>query len=346
MLKRILCEATLDWSLHCPGPLLIKDGRYKKDEVKRGNRVKDPNDVFISRAPIKEVLEKVQDHGDGQGLSDLPFYLPGTSLRGAVRTRAEEILRSVIPEERSPETACIPFEERDEKLKSCSRRMVDQEPDPSPYAAACPACKLFGCTGTASRIEIPDADLDRSKGFSSSIRDFVGIDRFTGGAFQGEGSGGGAKVRLHVLEGAAFSLKVRLRNFEHWQLGLLAFVFRDFAEGDVGLGFGSAAKGFGRVKGEVTRITLKYRAGDGVDPLPDVGTLCGEAERCHYRFPGKALSGVRLVAAKADPLGFYQEYRVKNPGELWARSAELFHEFVEARSRVPRSPSGGEETES
>ena len=101
MLKRRLCEARLTWRLNCDGPLLIADGRYEKDPGAKDKK-KLPQKVFISRASQREVEQAVARNAESLSL---PFYVPGTSLRGPVRAQAERILRTVIPGE-PPATAC------------------------------------------------------------------------------------------------------------------------------------------------------------------------------------------------------------------------------------------------
>jgi CRISPR/Cas system CSM-associated protein Csm3 (group 7 of RAMP superfamily) len=199
MLKRRLCEASFQWSLHCEGPLLVADGRYEKPK----NAPKEhPQKVFVSHA-TDAALGNV---GPRPEALRLPFYVPGTSLRGPFRAQAERIVRSLRPAEAlPPATACDPFEMKEGKpLTSCSKRLDATRTD-APYAAACPACKLFGCTGTASRIQFADADIPSSSkphgAVRSVYRDMIGIDRFTGGVHLTE-DGHGANMRLHALENA------------------------------------------------------------------------------------------------------------------------------------------------
>jgi CRISPR/Cas system CSM-associated protein Csm3 (group 7 of RAMP superfamily) len=257
MLKRRLCEARLTWRLSCEGPLLIADGRYEKKKTDdKDSKGKLPDKVFISRTHQKDLEEKVERARSADELRSLAFYVPGTSLRGPVRAQAERILRTVIPGA-PPATACDPFEQEAVPSQSCSKRL-DETHAATPYAAVCPACRLFGCTGAASRTQISDADVDKSA--RSVYRDMIGIDRFTGGVYQGEITAegkkkGGANMRFHALEGASFATTMTITNFELWQLGLLAFVFRDFEDGLVSIGFGKT-KGFGQVKGKVESIEV------------------------------------------------------------------------------------------
>lgn len=255
MLKRKLCQADFTWELTCDGPLLIQDARYtefKNNELKRIKQANDvfPGCIFLSRATNDDFTKKARE--SKRKAPELPFFVPGTSIRGPFRAQAERIIRSLLPENaRNGLTACDPFlqEEQDGRnLLSCSKRLQKPSKEKSIYAKACPACKLFGCSGLASRIIFTDTDI---KHRTSVFRDMIGIDRFTGGVYSG------ANMRFHVLENTKFTTKISVTNFELWQLGLLAYVFRDFAEQTVPIGYGKT-KGFGLVKGEVKKIILTY----------------------------------------------------------------------------------------
>jgi hypothetical protein len=228
VLKRKLCEAAFHWELNCAGPLLIADGRYPQEKVKepfKGDKKRQgwyPDKFFINKTGEEEMIQLVRavnfppPHNWG-------FYVPGTSLRGPFRAQAERILHSLISKEESPETACDPFEQdknnRGKPLLGCSTRWEKNNgaEGRNPYKEACPACKLFGFAGLASRISFADADINQ--GYRSVYRDMIGIDRFTGGVFTQDG-GGGANMRFHVLENLSFTTTVTVINFELWQLGL------------------------------------------------------------------------------------------------------------------------------
>lgn len=325
MLKRKLCEAVFDWRLECKGPLLIADGRYEKPPSKDDNHY--PDKIFISQADMSgKVLPQLKAN-PAKAPEGLPFYIPGTSLRGPFRSQAERIIRSLLPEDaRSGKTACDPFEQdkqnRSDTL-SCSKRL---EGEPVKYRAACPACKLFGCAGLASRIIFEDAHISH---YRSVYRDMIGIDRFTGGVYTGGESGGGANMRFHVLEDTVAATKIIATNFELWQLGLLAYVFRDFAEGLVPVGFGKT-KGFGRVRATVKEITLTYPKDKAVGKIEHLGTLAaGESE--HYDFYPSPAPDVALTK-QSNRFGLYETYRISDLDGFWATVAPVFNQFLEDRS--------------
>lgn len=329
MLRRQLCEVTFDWQLTCEGPLLIADGRYEQ-EIERKYKGKDKpkgltDKLFVCRDPIRTVVPKVEARIHEP--PTLSWYVPGTSLRGPLRSQAERIVRSLLPGDAAPPaTACDPFQEETGQagaLQSCSKRLGEAAPD-APYQAACPACKLFGCTATASRLDLPDAAFtDRG---TSVYRDMIGIDRFHGGVHSG------ANMRFHALEGTAFSTTVTVRNFELWQLGLLAFAFRDVQEGRVPIGFGKT-KGFGRVQGEVTGARVRVPADAEPGKLHHLGSLAGPSERERYALRNDPAPELPLTReGSTGPLELYATYRVDDLDALWREAARAFTGFIEAQA--------------
>lgn len=322
MLKCTLCQAKFEWTLTCEGPLLIADGRYEQPEtIGEAEKGKFPNKLFVSHNPTTDFKDRNKLH-DPDGLK-LRYYVPGTSLRGPFRAQAERIIRSLLPETaRPPLTACDPFDMDEKTLGSCSK-LLDITQAKVPYAAACPACKLFGCTATASRVQFADADI--RPGCRSVYRDMIGIDRFTGGAYPG------AKMRTHALENTSFSTSVTVTNFELWQLGLLAYVFRDFADKLVPIGFGKT-KGFGIVEGAVTKVTLTYPSSKAEAKIHHLASLAPE-EIPHYGLEEVDAPPFSQWAEEAGGLGLYKTFTVANIEALWAAVAPAFNSFITARSK-------------
>jgi CRISPR-associated RAMP protein (TIGR02581 family) len=327
MLKRKLCEAVISWDLTCKGPFLIKDGRF--DSLAKANGYSKekgyPDSLFISRLSDTEFRQVVK--GCHLSPPKTPFYVPGTSLRGPVRALAERIIRSLVMNPTSPVTACDPFEQDpDADLCGCSKRQERQGDAKIKYASSCPACKIFGCAGLASRLQITDADIKPLTGHStydSLYRDMVGIDRFTGGA------SGGALMRFHVLENTCFTTIVTVTNFELWQLGLLAYVFRDFEEGLAPIGFGKT-KGFGQVRGEVTGITLAYpKALAAPVHLEHLGSLATDEEFTGYKLYPRQAPVFESLSPKDNGLSVYHSYTVTAIDQFWATAAPYFNAYID-----------------
>lgn len=337
MLKRRLCEASFEWELSCQGPLLIADGRYSQKEImkpyensqaeKKKRSGWYPDKYFINHENPKDMIKRVRDAGASPPNQTWSFYVPGTSIRGPFRAQAERIIRSLLPEEAPlPFTACDPFED-ESPARGCSKRLEKPFTEQTEYAAACPACKLFGCAGLASRISFTDADI---KSYSSVYRDMIGIDRFTGGVYQGKG---GANMRFHVLENTTFTTTVTVTNFELWQLGLLAYLFRDFEQGQVPIGFGKT-KGFGHVKGEIKNITLTYPQKSS--RIEHMGSLMGsdtERERYGILFYEAPTFTFTEFEPAHNILSLYQRVTVTDSNSFWKTMAPFFNTFIDELNR-------------
>ncbi len=249
MLKQLRNECIIHLHIQPDGPLLIKSGIAT---------VSGPDMAFV----------RTRRNGEWQ------VYLPGSSLKGVLRSHAERLARSV----KMP-SACDPFtdakvatqEPERAEILYCGERFSLREKgppketlsNPQLYADSCPICRLFGSTYYGSRLATADAyavgSAPRPEG-----RDGVGIDRFTGG------SSGGAKFDLEVITSGTFATTLHFRNFELWQLGLVGFVLQDLKDGLLRLGMGKS-RGLGKVVGTVQTVRLDYLGSDV--PLPQDGRL-------------------------------------------------------------------------
>ena len=138
-------------------------------------------------------------------------------------------------------------------------------------------------------------------------------------------------MRFHVLENTCFETTIAITNFELWHLGLLAYVFRDFREGLVPIGFGKT-KGFGQVKAELPDITLKYitNTPNGIDHL---GTLTTDDERSCYQLHSYPVPDFALdpVPPPAGQWSLYNSFTVPDKDAFWAAAAGAFNAYVTCR---------------
>lgn len=239
MLKQLVNECVITLHISPEGPILVKSGAAT---------VSGPDMAFV----------RTWRNGEWQ------VYLPGSSLKGVLRSHAERIARTL----RMP-SACDPFSKEGETM-FCGERFeqrkkrFDETPNnPEAYAQSCPICRLFGSTWYAGRLATTDAYAVGAAPRPES-RDGVGIDRFTGGAAHG------AKFDLEVITGGTFETTLHLRNFEIWQLGLVGFLLQDLKDGLIRVGMGKS-RGLGKVIGSVQNVRLYY-IGPKV-PQPDNGRL-------------------------------------------------------------------------
>ena len=268
MLKQLVNECVIDLHIIPEGPILIRSGVAT---------ISGPNMACV----------RVWRNGREE------VYLPGSSLKGVLRSHAERITRTL-----NETAACDPFakegpvtfcgncfEAIKHGRKGIPERLKPHElPDPIKkpgelnrrvYADSCSICRLFGSTWYAGRLATADA-YAVGEPPTPQPRDGVGIDRFTGG------SAPGVKFDLEVVTGGRFQTTLHLRNFELWQLGLVGFLLQDLKDSLLRVG-ASKSRGLGKVRGEVQEIKLYYLGrdvpapADGKFPICGVGALAGAA---------------------------------------------------------------------
>jgi len=172
--------------------------------------------------PLRISSGRASDETDAplmRTFNEIP-YIPGSSLRGAVRSEVERIIASVG--KTAGLRSCILFERTDDNCDKKARDFLsklDNEDEKNERIAEfaekelCDVCKLFGSPIYASRLVIEDAlpankKLDKeSFKAHTRIRDGVAIDRDTGAAKDG------AKFDFEVMEpGLAFRFKMVAEN--------------------------------------------------------------------------------------------------------------------------------------
>jgi len=224
MHKRLVNELRLDFIIAPRGPLLIKSGK----EAGADPTLLDMNFVRTDHADLGRTV-----------------YLPGSSLKGAVRSYCEKIGRTVGLR------VCNPLTDAScgRVLEHKARRMSGAEI----YQGLCPICRLFGHTVMASHVWFSDAyptpgTIEAAN--DTGERDGVAIDRVSGAVAVGP-------FQLEVVTRGAFQAQLTVRNFQLWQVGLLAVALRDVANGYVPLGFGKS-RGLGKVALAYQGLEVSY----------------------------------------------------------------------------------------
>lgn len=212
----------LDLELAFTGPMLVNDasrvrGRTEEDE----NRDKTARSEKTNFHPLRRVVQRDGKFGPGA-------WLPASSFRGALRSRVEFIVASLL---------------------NC---------DAATAAKHDSVVRLFGDTGRAARIGL---DEFREVGQANLLRqDFVAIDRFTGGAAHGAKFDAtfvdGPRVRTRIcldLRGRSQEGVDNKDEPDALDLALLAKALQDMCSGTVPLGFGGS-KGYGGIAGRVALV--------------------------------------------------------------------------------------------
>jgi CRISPR-associated RAMP protein (TIGR02581 family) len=240
MHKRLVNELRLDLLIAPQSPLLIKSGK----EAGADPTLLDMNFVRTNHASLGRTV-----------------YLPGSSLKGVVRSYCEKIGRTVGLD------VCDPLTD-----ESCGRRLgtdsrLRKASGAEIYQELCPICRLFGHTVMASHVWF--ADAYPTPGTIEAVndteeRDGVAIDRISGAVAVGP-------FQLEVVTRGVFQAQLTVRNFQLWQVGLLAVALRDMADGRVPIGF-AKSRGLGQVALTYRTLQISYPGQFGETIELDFGT--------------------------------------------------------------------------
>ena len=214
--------------------------------------------------------------------SDLPViktpegvpFIPGSSLKGVVRTYVERVLRTMDAMKKQHQGqriwACDPLDEKQrcviakccgrcegckgnccvscDRCKSCmiQRATRNSRLDDSLFVRelwqhSCTACRLFGSPWLASRVAFQDAMLANRDDLLrlTEVRDGVGIDRDLGSAKTG------IKYDFETVPaGAEFGITIVVENAEEWEVGLLLLALEAMKRGELPIG-GKTTRGPG-----------------------------------------------------------------------------------------------------
>jgi CRISPR-associated RAMP protein (TIGR02581 family) len=228
-------------------------------------------DTFESRFIIKAQLKTVTGLRVGAGgsetaqpaASDLPVLvgaddrplIPGSSLRGVIRSQIERIVRTLEP--KSDEEgffgrgACNPVVGaewciKSDRMKEIRQKATDKKAQADQWLGekvwqeSCRVCRTFGNSWFASRVRIADLHLVNPNEFRIERRDGVAIHR--------EKDTVQHKYDFEVLpKETRFQLRITAENLSPAELGLLWLGLRELDEGNVLIG-GFKGRGLGQVK--------------------------------------------------------------------------------------------------
>ena len=307
MHNRLYNEATISLSLTPVGPLLIKSGEENAD-------------------PRRPDMSFVRTFRGGRRT----VYLPGSSLKGVLRSHCERLARTADSEERRRRQngrplSCNPLE-RD---RSCGSRLEKEKSwtGARKHSESCFLCRMFGNTALASHFQIADA-YPEGDDPRSEERNGVAIDRVYGSVAVGP-------FNYETVTTGEFRTTLRLKNFTLAQLGLFALALRDLSLERIRLGF-AKSRGLGLISARVEELTLTY-------PLCELegGRLRmfggGEPAGADEPLDAGKLYGVGAFVASAEGYGYLREDGVKLP-EGYEYSPD---EWMGVELRAPQLDAGG-----
>lgn len=173
-------------------------------------------------------------------------FIPGSSLKGVIRSFMERLLNSDIFEEYKScnilSEPCISNEDAEiikKKYKVDNRK--EEKIASDIYEKECDVCKLFGGHHFASKLNILDARLSSDKAYVQQ-RDGVCIDRDTLTAADGK------KYKFEcVAAGTEFNFEMTVDNLDDNHKNLLKIILNFLQEGEMKVG-GKTSAGLGNVK--------------------------------------------------------------------------------------------------
>ncbi|MGM0369554.1 MAG: type III CRISPR-associated RAMP protein Csx7 [Bacillota bacterium] len=201
-------------------------------------------------------------------------YVPGSTLKGLVRSNAERLVAALNDQQGFEATTCLLDKNYAQELGvDCAT--VDQDlmkklnkfrkKDEQQYYNKladnlCSVCQVFGSKEMASKVKVTDAFLS-SDDFTTTIRDRIAVDRDTGTAKDG------AKFDYEVVEkDAEFSFELIVENVTEAELGIVVLGLNDLIEGTAFIG-GNNSQGLGKMKLELEEINYFANPADLMDYL-------------------------------------------------------------------------------
>lgn len=285
-------EAIFDLTIRPRSPLLIKSGRS-------GEEALDPTLPDMSFVRMRR-----------PGQSEEEVYIPGSSLRGVVRSHAEKLLRSI-----AIDNACDPTQTSGGNgRKACfaNKSNTAEISGLRAYLDSCYACRLFGNTALAGRTRVGDLYLTPEQAPLLSRRYGVAIDRVTGAVAQGP-------FEIEILTDARFTGRLTLRNFTLGQLGLLGAALLDLGDGLVPMGYGKS-RGLGRVTVDFQAVQIRtLRQPDGA--IWGIGALAREADRQAYQLPSTDKERLPVALPVGRERGFYTLRSAGDATTAWLEAA-------------------------
>lgn len=260
------------------------------------------------------------------GTHGTTVYIPGSSLKGVVRSTAEASVRGQRLAGGVLGACDDPLDNKD-KDKSCGARYQNDSRTPTHtiHKDHCLACRLFGSQSIKGRASVRDlfpwsddpraADkLAPGGGNHTSanrleLRHSVSIDRILGSVKNGPFD------QELVPAGVSFFGDIALENYQVWQLGLLAEAFDQLNSGITQLG-SSKSRGLGVATVTIEQI-IHEQAGRRPEPC-GVGTLATRDECEAYGLVAEAA----LPPGEGTPRGLAMRFDVREGATAWISAGQ------------------------
>lgn len=216
----------IEASFDLDGSLMVRSGFEDPDELEEPTEKEQEDAEEEPAKRIKRRPDFVHLHTHAYASNSNKPVLPGTSIAGALRQRAQRIANTLSGD------------------AAKARRLIDGMFGPRKIEGGPQLC--------ASRITINEEFVKQSRAF---VQTRIKLDRFTGGTLET------ALLEEEPTFGGQVKLGLRLRlapnPTKDAEIGLLLLVLKDLWLGDLPLG-GEAAIGRGRLRGQTAKLRLKH----------------------------------------------------------------------------------------
>lgn len=258
MFRETLNRALLTLEIRTEAPLLIRAGDAGLEPT---------------AAALSPVRTRHAEFGE-------TVFVPGSSLRGVLRSTAEAILRGRRFEQLGVRGACATLEPSSETARTpadstCASELQGRDlGSASIHNGHCLACRLFGSPLMRGRAmvrdhlpwrpgasELSDEDHeDVAAANALELRNGVSINRISGAV-----EASGPFDQELVPAGSRFWGEITLVNYQVWQLGLLAAALEEMNLEFAQLGSGKS-HGLGVVNVRIVRLVHEQRNGSQEEP--------------------------------------------------------------------------------
>lgn len=321
MHKWLLNECRLSLTLHVPGRLQVAAPREDKDtSEKAGN-----------------LTEVVREGGR--------LYLPGSSLKGVLRQRAEYIANLV---NEAGLGACHLFDPALEKPAAdddayrrlaCGYRFnIRQQAQEAGrhtlamsqrYRDACPACQLFGHTFHAGHLRLTDFMVVGSGGTRQVPH--TALDRITNSVAsrsKDKGDRGSGQLFTHeYVTNSSFSGELVINNFSLWQLGWLGYLLRDLQDGLIRVGH-KRTSGAGQVAIQAVAVRLRQIPTPTTNVVHGVSEYLRPEQQTAYGCPPETAVSLGKLAWQRDGLWHVADLAEDAQKRLWQKTYPLASDYL------------------
>ncbi|WP_346291413.1 type III CRISPR-associated RAMP protein Csx7 [Sphaerothrix gracilis] len=261
-------------------------------------------DVFKNRLDITGTLTTVTALRISQGRSlepigsDLPVVkdalgkplIPGSSFKGAMRSRLEAFLRGIHPD-LAQDPSDLVSREMNERVKALKEQHSgnDEALTTALNNITDEVSKIFGTPWQASKFQVRDLTVKPETWFGQyQERDGVSINRDTETAEDG---------RLYdfqvVPAGVKFDFQAVIENAEDWELGLIMIGLHQFESEQIPLG-GGQSRGLGVVKLDLQDVWwIDYSEDRPDELLMYLKRLIANEKDAHYKLSSESFTAYK-----------------------------------------------------